>query len=724
MKFVVLFLAMILYACGGGGGSSGSSSSYSAQSNSGSSSSSSSSSSNSSSNTDSSSSSQTNTLYITKRLARLKNGSTREILKVKGANPIQTDGGLASEEERTIYGYDVIAESYTGTTWPIVEDKPDSQATIDVADGITASFSLEGNKLKINDSFIAYQFTGDINILDASGDGIENIWYAFNPDGTGTNTIGGLGNADNPTHRVTTPDAEQCSQVDNIFFCTIPENVIGEFSFCAKYCIPSDFRYEIDDSSGKWSINSDRVLSLEAQDYETMVVKFEQIDVKEISPLGEVIDYSVRFTITDVEEASGSSSSSSGGSITIGSTSFAADENQLSIGAISVSGPGNLTYELSGADSTNINIDNTGLLSFVGPPDFELKNSYSFVLKVSSDQSNVTAVEETINVSINDIGGIYENGISGSRLTNWSKGVTFNKAGSDITGSYLNDEPFPPFFKTSTFNYDYFQPWSFASVFKLESLQNTQTLLQISESNNINAELRESIKDMGFLSIEQDKIKFKYKPYQISEANSVNSNALVFLSQSILEINKWYGIYVYFDGDNDQVGFDRYSFDFYLVDLSDGEVIDITLNAEWTETVAMNSGVFTNWGNDVYEIGIDNFDGTIASIIATTHLTGHVPNSDEIKTFVLDPIKWLEDYRVGKNYRTPYNFQTGNIDVSTFYKDNDSSSSSTQIFLMGDGQTDSESTIYNQVSPSGSNNLTLNNVISFENIFDDIRSNN
>ena len=413
MKFVVLFLAMILYACGGGGGSSGSSSSYSAQSSSGSSSSSSSSSSNSSSNTDSSSSSQTNTLYITKENLVLKNGSTREILQVRGANPIQTDGGLASEERRTIYGYDVIAQSYTGSAWPFVEDKPNSQATIDVAPGITASFTLDGNKLKINDSFIAYQYTGDSSSSDASGDGVQNIWYAFNPDGTGTNTIGGLGNADNPTHRVTTLNAEKCSQADNIFFCSIPENVIGEFTFCAKYCNASEFRYEINDTSGKWSLNSAGVLSLEAQDYESMLVTFEQIDVKEISPNGEVIDYSVRFTITDVEEASGSSGSgssgssnssgsgSSGGSVSIETTSFTVDENQLAIGSVGASGSGNLTYELSGTDSANISID-SGVLSFTQAPNFEQKNSYSFVLKITSDQSNVTPAEENISVTIQD----------------------------------------------------------------------------------------------------------------------------------------------------------------------------------------------------------------------------------------------------------------------------------------------------------------------------------
>ena len=120
MKFVVLFSAMILYACGGGGGSSGSSSSYSAQSSSGSSSSSSSSSSNSSSNTDSSSSSQTNTLYITKENLVLKMVRREKYYSTR-RQPHPNRWRIGIWRKRTIYGYDVIAQSYTGSAWPFVE---------------------------------------------------------------------------------------------------------------------------------------------------------------------------------------------------------------------------------------------------------------------------------------------------------------------------------------------------------------------------------------------------------------------------------------------------------------------------------------------------------------------------------------------------------------------------------------------------------------------------
>ena len=54
----------------------------------------------------------------------------------------------------------------------------------------------------INDSYITYQYTGDTSESDATGDGNNDIWFALNPDGTGTNTSGGLGNSENPTHMV------------------------------------------------------------------------------------------------------------------------------------------------------------------------------------------------------------------------------------------------------------------------------------------------------------------------------------------------------------------------------------------------------------------------------------------------------------------------------------------------------------------------------------------
>ena len=172
----------------------------------------------------------------------------------------------------------MVEGKYSGTRWPHIEKDPSSQTVFKVDSGITATFSFDGDSVKINDSYITYQYTGDTSESDATGDGNNDIWFALNPDGTGTNTSGGLGNSENPTHMVTTPFVSQCTQVDKVFFCSIPENTIGEFTFCAKYCNASEFQYQLSNSTGgDWSISSSGVLTLPGQDYKNMLVKFEQV---------------------------------------------------------------------------------------------------------------------------------------------------------------------------------------------------------------------------------------------------------------------------------------------------------------------------------------------------------------------------------------------------------------------------------------------------------------
>ena len=70
----------------------------------------------------------------------------------------------------------------------------------------------------------------------------------------------------------------------------------------------------------------------------------------------------------------------------------------------------------------------------------------------------------------------------------------------------------------------------------MQSILSNQTLVQITEPDyTANSSWTSQIKDQGFLSIEGSRLKFKYKPYRLSESNDTNSNALQFLSDSILK---------------------------------------------------------------------------------------------------------------------------------------------------------------------------------------------
>ncbi len=81
------------------------------------------------------------------------------------------------------------------------------------------------------------------------------------------------------------------------------------------------------------------------------------------------------------------------------STTFSSAENQTSIGNISASDADgdSLTYSISGSE---INISNSGVLTFATAPDYETKNSYTATVTVSDGAASVT---QSITVTISDV---------------------------------------------------------------------------------------------------------------------------------------------------------------------------------------------------------------------------------------------------------------------------------------------------------------------------------
>ena len=155
-----------------------------------------------------------------------------------------------------------------------------------------------------------------------------------------------------------------------------------------------------------------------------------------------------------------------------------------------------------------------------------------------------------------------------------------------------------------------------------------------------------------------------------------------------------------------------------MVSLTDVTLTDLTSNGTWIETMSINAGFYNFWNWEDYEIGSENFDGIIAAFSATTYKANELPSNDEIRTMALDPIKWLNDYKVNSTYRTVRN-RSGSPAQSedgVFSLNSDEESYATQVFLMGDGGTDTASTIYNQVHTGGSANLSLLNSPSTVNI--------
>jgi hypothetical protein len=99
------------------------------------------------------------------------------------------------------------------------------------------------------------------------------------------------------------------------------------------------------------------------------------------------------------------------------------------------------------------------------------------------------------------------------------------------------------------------------------------------------------------------------------------------------------------------------------------------------------------------------FHGKVASMVVTTLRCGvAMPTDAEVIEMITDPIGWLNGYKVGNPYRVP----TFTSDASSFAKDQ-YGARGTQVWLMGDGTTDSYSNmIRNQVHPNDQNSTKMN----------------
>ena len=103
-----------------------------------------------------------------------------------------------------------------------------------------------------------------------------------------------------------------------------------------------------------------------------------------------------------------------------------------------------------------------------------------------------------------------------------------------------------------------------------------------------------------------------------------------------------------------------------------------------------------------------NFHGKVAGMVITTlRRNVAMPADAEISMMVRDPMQWLTDYKVGNSYRRP----SVGTDTSNFQLNNLDPSSSTQVYLMGDGTSDAFAQLRNQVYP-GEQNRTPMNMIS------------
>lgn len=185
---------------------------------------------------------------------------------------------------------------------------------------------------------------------------------------------------------------------------------------------------------------------------------------------------------------------------------------------------------------------------------------------------------------------------------------------------------------------------------------------------------------------------------------------------------QWWGLYVGFKGQrfnaSDATAANLVNaFDFRLMGTNDvtpvfDNVYPVGDSAsDWTSTGARMDrtigGDFTIGGRGANR----SFHGKVASTVVTTLRKGvTMPDDAEVKLMLTDPMKWEDDYKDGQLAR--YGYSGSNF---TYGPSNSNSKYATQIWLMGDGTSDSYSNgIRNQVDPSDQNytKLQLNSMVS------------
>jgi hypothetical protein len=184
-------------------------------------------------------------------------------------------------------------------------------------------------------------------------------------------------------------------------------------------------------------------------------------------------------------------------------------------------------------------------------------------------------------------------------------------------------------------------------------------------------------------------------------------------------ITGWRGVYVGFKGgrfsaSNATASNLANAFDIRLFNEVSGWVFpgNSSTSANWINTGNRTDrsigGDFTIGGRGSNR----NFHGKVASMVVTTLKRGVMaPDATEIEMMITDPIKWVTNYKVGETYRYPNttsnysNFQVGDTQPAQ----------ATQVWLMGDGASDSYSNgIRNYIQTADQNwsKLQLNSMVS------------
>lgn len=338
---------------------------------------------------------------------------------------------------------------------------------------------------------------------------------------------------------------------------------------------------------------------------------------------------------------------------------------------------------------------------------------------ISIGASNTTIDLETTGLSEIDIPATPASG------TNFDHAVDFS-GGNEYLKMQRSGAPFLPILMGSdsniisapttsgyTSNDANAKPWATAIVFKYDGNNSNQHIWNQGEGANTGD-------DNIYLRLDgSGNLYFGW-----GRQGAVNECKILYLGTSI-NVNHWHGIYIAHNGtrlsgSNATAANLAATFDirWFTTNYSGGTfgswMDNKSTAANWTAGTTgarmdrAISGDFTIGGRGSNR----NFHGKVASMVVTT-LPRNVamPTNAEITEMMNDPMNWINDYRIGNDYRLPNsvssntNFQTTVTDAMTV----------NQVWLMGDGGSDSFSNgIRNNFVPTDGSytNLQFNSMLS------------
>ncbi len=253
----------------------------------------------------------------------------------------------------------------------------------------------------------------------------------------------------------------------------------------------------------------------------------------------------------------------------------------------------------------------------------------------------------------------------------------------------------------------YSRPWATTMVFKSDGNNSNQHIWNYGEgagTNDDNIYLRTDQFGALFFGWGRDSAKNEY------------------LIASNLGSAAWYGVYIGYKGarynsSNATAANLADTFDIRLMFYSGGSWIfnpnpNYGSQNTWTTTGGRMDRAF---GGNLTIGGRGSnrsFHGKVASMVVTTLKANQVmPTDNEILKMTTDPIKWVNNFKVGNSYRRA-SFGSAS---SNFQINQTNSAEGTQVWLMGDGTLDSYANgmrNYIQIGDQNSTKMQLNSMVS------------